>query len=466
MVSGVSFVTTVLVSHWTSPRELGLYAIGISMLISIVSIQDSLIALPYTIQRHLPRGTPTEHAGGSLVQSGLLSALGFIVPLATALVLSACAAAPELVAMTWALAIVTPFALLRDFGRRYSFAHLQMARALTLDIAVAAIQLIALCWLGWTGRMSPASAYLAIGVACALTGGVWLYHARGNFVVRSDRLTAAIAHGWDLGKWLFAIQITVCVQASIPYWLLAFGAGPTAAGVYAACMSIVLFANPLIIGIGNTLAPKAALALSEGGHTRLRREATQDLLLLGAGMMLFCLAILFFGDDLMSLLYSNEEYADHAPTLFVLALAMLASALGMPATNALLAIERPQVLLGASSVGAGVTVVLVWYLMIEGGLLGAAYGFMTGSVTGALGRWIAFLILVPRHGPPSDPEAEPEIRSPRQRDALMQRQARPPASLRPTAGHDASAYIAADCNDVHELDFRATEAERPSAHDL
>ncbi|MCA6122023.1 lipopolysaccharide biosynthesis protein [Bradyrhizobium sp. WSM 1704] len=422
VVSGVSFATTVLVGHWTSPRELGLYAIGISILISIVAIQDSLIALPYTIQRHLPRGTPTEHAGGSLVQSGLLSALGLIVPSGTALALSVYGAAPELVAMTWALAIVTPFALLRDFGRRYSFAHLQMNRALILDVAVAAIQLVALCWLGWTGRMSSASAYIAIGIACALPGSVWLCLNRSNFVIRTNQLSAAITHGWDLGKWLFAIQITICVQASIPYWLLALIAGPTATGIYAACMSIVLFANPFIIGIGNTLAPKAALALSEGGHPRLCREAAQDLLLLGGAMMLFCLAIFFLGDDVMRLLYSNEEYADHAHTLFVLALALLASALGMPATNALLAMERPQALLGASSLGAGVTVALVWYLMIEGGLPGAAYGFLTGSVTGSLGRWIAFLIFVPRRNACRD--------------------------------------------DVHQSGFPATEAERPADHHL
>jgi hypothetical protein len=163
VVSGASFLATVLISRWTSPSQLGLYAIGISVLISMISIQDSLISLPYTIQRHQALSTPNEHAGSSLALCGLLSALGVVVLSVTALGLSAGGSGPEPTAMTWALAGAAPFALLRDFGRRLSFAHLRMGPALILDIAVAAIQLIALCWLGWTGRMSTASAYVAIG---------------------------------------------------------------------------------------------------------------------------------------------------------------------------------------------------------------------------------------------------------------------------------------------------------------
>jgi O-antigen/teichoic acid export membrane protein len=409
VVSGASFLTTVLISYWTTPSLLGIYTIGISVLVSMLAIQGSLISLPYTIQRHQPLSTPNEHAGSSLAHCGLLSTLGVVVLAVTALILSARGSGPELTATAWMLAAVAPFALLREFGRRFAFAHLNMGRALMLDMAVAAIQLIALCWLGWTGRMSAANAYAAIGGACALTGIVWLYLARTNFVIRAHQVRATMKQSWGLGKWLFALQITVSVQACIPYWLLALGAGTTATGVYAACMSIVLFANPLMIGIGNTMAPKAALALKEGGYARLRREVTQDSLLLGAAMTLFCLVILFTGENLMGLLYHSKEYAGHGQTVMVLALAQLASALGMPATNALQAMERPQAIVWASSGGAVLTVVLVWCLMIDWGLSGAAYGFLAGNAAGAVGRWVALLTLVPRRGPHLGREADPTM---------------------------------------------------------
>src|SRR3989442_1080849 len=83
-----------------------------------------------------------------------------------------------------ALAGVMPFALLRDFGRRFAFAHFYIARVLILDVAVAAIQLAALGWLGWTGRMSAVTAFAALGGACGLTAVVWLCLARAKFVIR------------------------------------------------------------------------------------------------------------------------------------------------------------------------------------------------------------------------------------------------------------------------------------------
>ena len=222
VVSGASFLTTVLISYWTTPSLLGIYTIGISVLVSMLAIQGSLISLPYTIQRHQPLSTPNEHAGSSLAHCGLLSTLGVVVLAVTALILSARGSGPELMATAWMLAAVAPFALLREFGRRFAFAHLNMGRALMLDMAVAAIQLLALCWLGWTGRMSAANAYAAIGGACALTGIVWLYLARTNFVIRAHQVRATMKQSWCLGKWLRPPDNRV--GASM-YPLLAVGVG-------------------------------------------------------------------------------------------------------------------------------------------------------------------------------------------------------------------------------------------------
>jgi O-antigen/teichoic acid export membrane protein len=161
-------------------------------------------------------------------------------------------------------------------------------------------------------------------------------------------------------------------------------------------MSVVAFANPLIMGFSNILTPKAVLAWKEGGGARLRRQAIQDALALGAVTALFCAAVLLAGEDLVRLLYHGKEYEGHGATLTVLALALLAAAVGMPATNALASMERPRAIVWAGSIGALLTTVLVWRLMAEWGLLGAAYGVLVGNIAGSVGRWAAFLALVPR----------------------------------------------------------------------
>jgi O-antigen/teichoic acid export membrane protein len=407
VVSAASFLTTVMIARWTIPNELGLYSIGISLLVSSLSIQESLISLPYTIQQHRAPGTPAEHAGSSLTHSALLSALGIVVLAVTALALSASGAEPLLRAMTWTLAGVLPFAFLREFARKFSLAHLHPGQALILDSAVAAIQLAGLGWIGWTGRMSSVTACAVLGVACASTAIVWVCFSRGKFAIRWDQLLKTTRQSWGLGKWLFAGQITVSVQGYMAYWLLALVVGTTATGVYAACMSIALLANPLITGLGNILTPRAVLAFKEGGRTWLRHQAIRDSLLLGAAMTLFCTVVMFAGEDIMRLLYPSKEYEGQDHTVAVLALALLASAVGFPASKALASMERPIAIVLAGLVGAVLTAVLVWCLMVKWALVGAAYGFLLGNVAAAAGRWVAFLRLVSGREPKRDPLGTP-----------------------------------------------------------
>jgi O-antigen/teichoic acid export membrane protein len=102
--------------------------------------------------------------------------------------------------------------------------------------------------------------------------------------------------------------------------------------------------------------------------------------LLGAVMAAFCVVVLLAGEDAMRFLYHGKEYEGHGHTVAVLAFATLASAVAMPASNALASMERPYAVAVVGAAGAAVTVVLVWWLMAEWGLLGAAYGLLSGNV--------------------------------------------------------------------------------------
>src|SRR5216683_1647767 len=256
VVSGTSFLTTILIGRWCGASELGVYALGFSLLVSWGCVHQSLIALPYTIYRHRTRrGTQEEYAGSALVHNGLLSALALVALAVGALFLSLGGTMVGLAAVLWALAGVMPFALLREFSRRFAFAHLRMTQALVLDVAVAAVQLPGLAWLASRGALSATTAYAAFGTGCALSGAVWLYLDRSSFSIRWKKVWPTMRQSWSLGRWLCASQATVWLQAYFIHWLLACVVGPTATGVYAACMTVVMFSNPLLLGISNALAP-------------------------------------------------------------------------------------------------------------------------------------------------------------------------------------------------------------------
>jgi O-antigen/teichoic acid export membrane protein/tRNA A-37 threonylcarbamoyl transferase component Bud32 len=401
-VSAASFLTTVIVGRYTPPSELGLYSIGLSLLASCLCIQEALISTPYAVQWHHSLGTITNRAGTSLAQTGVLAALAAVVLTVTACGLSAAGAGTQLVMLFWGLTAVAPFLILREFARRFAFAHLRIGQALMLDTAGAAIQLTALVWLGWTGQMSAVNAYAALGGAGALTALVWLYIARADFTVRADQIPGVTKESWGLGKWLFATQLTVALQGFLVYWSVAWLGDTMAVGIYTACMSIALFSNPLILGASNLLTPKSAFAWTEGGGERLRRESIQASLGLGAVLALFCAAVALFGDVAMHLLYPSKDYAGQGHTVTVLTLGMLVMAVGTPVNCALTSMARPRVIFWTGLWAAAVTVVLVLLLMPKWGLVGAAYGVLAGDLVRTAARWIAFLSFVSRAGPNAD----------------------------------------------------------------
>ncbi len=396
LVSATGFLTTFLIARWSGSTQLGIYALGLSLLLSVLAFQDFLILQPYLIQRHYPEGTPAERAGASLTLNILFSAGSILVLTVAALGFLVWRAGPEMVVMTWAIAGIVPFALTRDFARRFDFAHLDMGRVLLLDLAVAIIQLSALGWLGANGRVSATSACAALGAACAFPTAIWLYHARVEFTIRLRHVRISLKQTWALGKWLLVGRITAQMQGYITYWLAAAIGGVAVTGVYAACMSIVGFANPLMIGLSNVFMPKLVLAWKHGGGPGLWHEAIRNTALTAAVMTAFSLAVFFGGEHVMRFLFHGKEFEGHGQTLIVLALATSFGTLGTPASMALATMERPRAIIMVTTIAAVLTVALVWALMTKWGLLGAAYGMLAGNVFGAVGRWIAFFGRVPK----------------------------------------------------------------------
>jgi O-antigen/teichoic acid export membrane protein len=389
VVSGSSFVTTVLIGRWTNPSELAWFAIAMSVLISLLSIQESLIAIPYMILRPRQLGTEKEAAGDALIQCGALSGAVTVLLSFAALWSLAFLSAPQFAAVAWALALITPFALLRDFGRRYAFTRLRVHDALKLDIAAASIQFPGLCLLAWTGHTSTADACLVIGAASAVPGIAWLRLVRGEFALRVSLLGRAMRQSWNIGKWLLAGQITVSMQGYAALWMLPTVLGTRAAGIFAACASIVACANPLIAGFGNILLPRAVLALQRGGAHRLQSQSVRDSLLLGSAMALFCAAIFLAGSTVLSFLFGATDYGGQDRTLTALALAAFATAVGIPASNALAALERPSDIFCAGLGGVGTTILLLPWMTHQWGLTGTAYAIVLGNTIGAAGRWLA-----------------------------------------------------------------------------
>ena len=350
------FLTTLLVARWSGPSQLGVYAVGISLLGFLLTCQDLLIIEPYLIQRHYPQGTTAERAGASLTLSILFSTGSLLALTIVAFGFQQRDAGSEMFVMTWAIAGVVPFALTRDFARRFSFAQLRFGGALLLDAAVALMQLSTLGWLGASGRMSALSAWGALGGACAFAAAGWLYSTRGQFAIRVRHVRTGLTETWALGKWLLCRPSNRA--GARKYYLLAVDSRGRRRGhrrvrrLHEHCG----LCKSSVARLGNTLLPKMVLAWNNGGGPALRREAIRNTVLIAALVASFSLAVLFVGEHVMQLLYHGTVFEGHGHTLTVLALAMSAGAVGVPASFALATMERPIAIVTATTLGATLTI--------------------------------------------------------------------------------------------------------------
>lgn len=390
VVSGTSFLTTVVVGRTCGPQELGNYALAFSIALFVANAQESLISTPYTIYgNRLQRQERCEYAGSNLLYHILLSALAMTFFVLASLSTMNWAGTARLSAMSLALAGALPFMLLREFGRRLEFAHLNMANALRIDIAVAVLQMVGLGWLAAKGHLSAITAFLSLGGACSVVSVIWLISHRHIFVVKHNKFMNNLRQNWELGKWIFASQITSTGQAYVLYWLVALFQGTAATGAYAACWTVVLVANPLRLGIGNALSPQAARAFSDGGKQEVRRVVTQSATLLLLAMTVFCALLVPFGGKALVLLY-GEQYAGHEHTVIILGFAMLLGAVSIAIDHGLKVIEMPNINFRASVLGLLLTLLIVPFAVPGLSILGAAYADAIGTALALGARWIAF----------------------------------------------------------------------------
>jgi O-antigen/teichoic acid export membrane protein len=202
-----------------------------------------------------------------------------------------------------------------------------------------------------------------------------------------------LAHNCSFGKWLCGSQLVAVVSNSSVYWLLSILISTTATGVYAACWTVVLLANPFILGLGNVLQPKTSQAFAAGGKGELVRLVRNVTLVLGAFLMVFGLTVFLAGEQIVAWLYDDPAFANQGHTITVLTFSMIVAALGMGYGHGLKAMERPQWSFAASLLDLTVMLLTAAPLAWSFGMVGGAYCLLCGSIAGTATRYVAFTLL-------------------------------------------------------------------------
>lgn len=390
VVSGTRFAVALIVGRTCGADDLGILALGFSLLFLVAAVQDSLILRPFVVYGNRMDGQQLRtYTGGALLQYMAVAGLAGVVLAAVAGVFTAMAKLAPLAPMVGTLAGTVPGFLLAEFCRRVSLARVRARAALLLDSAVAVVQLSALLVLAWRGLLTPALAFGVTGGVSLLGGAAWLLASRRDLCFVAAALPDALRRNWRFGRWALAGAVIALVHGYALGWFLAVRFDTEATGRLSAAQQLVNLSNPFILSIGTVLGPRAVRALLLGGSWQLRRVVGRAAALLAAVLAAFCGGLALTGDQLFGLY--RVSFPGQTATLVLLALGTLAAGVGAAATEGLYALERSDVDWKSNLVGLAMVAVAAPTLIVAWDLPGAAAAMLLGLVASAVVKWFVFL---------------------------------------------------------------------------
>ncbi len=397
VVSATNFFTVWAVARSCLPAELGAYSLAFTIVLFVRGIQEQVITVPYAVYCNRHRGDSlASFIGVSLMHQLVLSGVAVLGLLGLAGLLARGLGPTYLTATVWVLLGTLPVFLLRDFLRYITFAELRPLIAAAMDAAVSAIQVGCLSMLWWFHLLSVPRVYAVVGLACAAGCGGWFMARWHPIRMVPSQALRQWRQNWPFARWTLASQLLGSCTPQLLPWILAAVHGVAAAGLLAACNTLVGLSYVFIAGMVNFLLPKAARAFAQGGPAALA-----SVLKPAAGVFVVVLGTLFLvtalsGDTLLLVVYG--KYAGAGPVAALLALSILVTSLGVVAGGGLLAMERPAATFLADVCSVVALLAAAACLVPPLGALGAATANVVSMSVWSTIRMLTLLRLMRRAG--------------------------------------------------------------------
>jgi O-antigen/teichoic acid export membrane protein len=390
VVSGTSFATAAIIGRATFPDQLGLYYLLLTVVLVVLGIQDQVVALPYSVYSKRRQGIDlAEYAGSMWVHHAALTVLS-AAGIAVAIVVTEAFDTSDIVPGLWVLLGAVPLFLLREGVRRFLFANLQVRTAITIDVAVAIMQLSGLCLLAYFDMLTLLSAYGVMAGAGAWACLGWYVLDAKPVRFSQRRVLPDFWQNWAMSKWAVGNYLVGNIAPFLMIWILSFVADNAAAGLLGACATLIGVSNIIVIGMANVLTPQAAHAFAVHGTSELRRVLIRTALPLTLALGAHCLLFVVAGNALASFVY-GPLYDGCRPILVALAASTIFVGINTVSGNGLWAIDRPRANFVADVCGMSVSLITAAFFVVPFGALGAALATLMGTSSSALVRTFALV---------------------------------------------------------------------------
>lgn len=378
-----------------SSAELGYYEATFGLMMLIIGLHEALITTPMTFFNHQTKTIDDRtFAGRMLVISLVFSVLAFICFIAVSgYRYTTIGESPGLTITMLAVSVLLPFQLIREFARRWLLADIQVKQSALIEFLFAGLFVACLSFLVLTKSVSAASVFAVTAIANLICLACWWMIYRRSFNVGLNSMKEQATKNFGYGKWIACENICSVTMFYFSQWFLLAKLGAVGTGVYTACATIVLLANPFMLGVASLFAPRSAQEFNRHGWPGLLKMLFGYCLFVGSVLIGFSTVLYFYGDPLTNLFFGSQQYQDYFQqnfdginsTTFLMSIAMPCFGISFLLACCLLAADVPVYSFYAALVGLIATVV-VNFSFAEPTINTAAISFVVGAVATTLSR--------------------------------------------------------------------------------
>jgi len=353
LVSGINFVTAVVVARSLAPTSYGYYALLFAALLFINGLQTALITGPLMVIG--PRQSAGQHTGymNSLWVVQLLGCLAAGIAIVGLMVfgryVTASLAAP--VGIVPVLLVVVSY-LAQEFARRSLFCNRDSLGGIGVDIISYGGQLLWIVGLVVLHQLTLDTVLWAMGLTSlgACIFGIARLGLTMRAVSRADLRSTCHKH-WQYGRWLMSGNLAHWGATQFYIFVVAGLLSPAATGLFAAGRNLLGFTNPFLLGLENFVPATMTRRLINDGVDALEHWTNRfrlfSMVLVGG----YCLVAALFADPLIHLLFGSK-YSGAGLAVPIIALGYFIVACNRPTMFALRAIGAPRWSFFANAIAA------------------------------------------------------------------------------------------------------------------
>lgn len=372
VVSGASFLTTILIARFLGVETFGQFALAWLGVFFVQNLQIALIAAPMmTIGPKYHADERAAYAAAVVSHQALLAVIS------TALVFAGASFSARWVP-DWGLAsLAAPLCLLvltgqtADFLRRFHFTFGRPGLSFVIDCLRYGGQSVGLFILLALGDgETELSVVLYLMAGTALAGALVGIGAIGSLVWDKSFIASVTARHWVFSRWLVPSAIATWGRENFIFGAVGATLGLAEVGILRAAQQIVFVVNVPLQGFSNVEPMRSGAAFAANGFTGLMTFVSRFIVPFMGAIAVLLIAIAVSGNWLMTTIF-GQAYAGHGHIVAAFAMIMMIYLVKVVFSAILRAMETTAYEFHAAVASLGVVLLTAYPLVTALGMSGA-----------------------------------------------------------------------------------------------